>query len=414
MAGLTKLNLSQSEVIRRKQACSVLGSRFFNKYSISLAQQAIEEKEQKKLEKQKKKQQKQEEKRALKMKPVDSSDDEYNLEDDIFPDEAEWDHDNYKEKKKIKSSGAAVNQTIVEVKGIEFDWIFNSKHAHALMKVLSETNNINLFKVPVIEDIILFKWSYFRWAIIILLFIPFLLYFGAFLTFATWGIKEDYEYEKKVDGSSKDWETATKWLAISCVVFIVGFVYVELRQLWFHKLNYFVDIWNMMDMISLGLNITTLSLWMWDDNQELLNAFASIACLIMWGKMFYFLRIFFATAHLVRMIIEIIYDMRYFILIFFISVFAFANAFYILGRNMSDNLAGSTFLLGFIYSYRMGLGDWDTGDFDGRDQWLLYTLWFLNSFIILIVLLNLVIAIMGDSFDRIQERSEQSLLQELT
>lgn len=184
--------------------------------------------------------------------------------------------------------------------------------------------------------------------------------------------------------------------------------------MWFHKLGYFFDIWNMMDLISLGLNITTLCLWKWDDNQELLNAFASISCLIMWGKMFYFLRIFFATAHLVRMIIEIVYDMRYFILIFFISVFAFANAFYILGRNMDENLAGRTFLLGFIYSYRMGLGDWDTGDFDGRDQWLLYTLWFLNSFIILIVLLNLVIAIMGDSFDRVQERSEQSLLQELT
>jgi len=97
------------------------------------------------------------------------------------------------------------------------------------MKVLSETKNTNLFKVPVIEDIIRFKWSYFRWAIIILLFIPFLAYFGAFLTFATWAIKEDYEYEQKVDGSKKGWETATEWLVISCIVFIVGFAYVELR-----------------------------------------------------------------------------------------------------------------------------------------------------------------------------------------
>jgi hypothetical protein len=53
----------------------------------------------------------------------------------------------------------------------------------------------------------------------------------------------------------------------------------------------------------------------------------------------------------------------------------------------------------------MGLGDWNTDGFGTRDTWVVWGLWFLNTLIILIILLNLVIAIMGDTFDQVQESS---------
>ena len=134
----------------------------------------------------------------------------------------------------------------------------------------------------------------------------------------------------------------------------------------------------------------------------------------MWVKLFYFLRIFFSTAHLIRMIIEIISDMKYFLLILMLAILAFTNAFHILGRNSEgESFAGSNFGLAFVFSYRMGLGDFDTDGFSTNDEILLWILWFLNTLIILIVLLNLVIAIMGDTFDRVQETAEASMLQEI-
>ena len=74
-------------------------------------------------------------------------------------------------------------------------------------------------------------------------------------------------------------------------------------------LDYFFDFWNMLDLTSLGMNIAIVVLDWLDKSENLINALASVAVLMMWFKLFYFLRIFFKTAHLIRMIIEIVWDM---------------------------------------------------------------------------------------------------------
>lgn len=52
----------------------------------------------------------------------------------------------------------------------------------------------------------------------------------------------------------------------------------------------------------------------------------------MWLKLCYFGRMSFRTAWLVRMIMAVTTGMTYFILIFAISIFGFANSFLILSR----------------------------------------------------------------------------------
>jgi len=55
------------------------------------------------------------------------------------------------------------------------------------------------------------------------------------------------------------------------------------------------------------------------------------------------------------------WDMKAFLFVFFIAIFSFANAFYILGfskfdvndsRYSEDNYAGANFVYAVIYSYR--------------------------------------------------------------
>jgi len=107
--------------------------------------------------------------------------------------------------------------------------------------------------------------------------------------------------------------------------------------------------------------------------------------------------------------------MKFFVGVLMIATIAFANAFYILGRKSEgDNLAGENVIDAFIFSYKMGLGDFLTDDFGTRDEEYLWIFFLIDSLIILIVLLNLVIAIMGDTFDRVQETQENSMLKELT
>ena len=44
----------------------------------------------------------------------------------------------------------------VEIKGIEFDWIFTEREGKSFLTELSETDNMNLFSYDIIKDIIWF------------------------------------------------------------------------------------------------------------------------------------------------------------------------------------------------------------------------------------------------------------------
>ena len=150
-----------------------------------------------------------------------------------------------------------------------------------------------------------------------------------------------------------------------------------------------------------------------EQDYEDINAVGSIAVLIMWFRLFYLLRVFSETAYLISMIQAIILDMKYFVLALVIAILAFANTFWILGRAGDEgNFAGKSIFDAFIFSYKMGLGDFNTDGFNTKHEDLIWALWFLNTLIILIILLNLVIAIMGDTFDRVQETQEATMLQE--
>ena len=53
----------------------------------------------------------------------------------------------------------------------------------------------------------------------------------------------------------------------------------------------------------------------------------SIVTFFMWFKFLYFLRIFKSTGYLIRMIVEVVKDMRYFFLVLLITVAAFGDSF---------------------------------------------------------------------------------------
>ena len=93
----------------------------------------------------------------------------------------------------------------------------------------------------------------------------------------------------------------------------------------------------LIDYPSIFLNLFIIFLDFNGSDQDNINAFSSIAVILMYIKIILYMRVFMTTGGLVRMIIEIIYDMRYFTLIFFLAVIAFANSFHILGKNSSED-----------------------------------------------------------------------------
>jgi hypothetical protein len=142
----------------------------------------------------------------------------------------------------------------------------------------------------------------------------------------------------------------------------------------------------------------------------------------MWFKFLYFLRIFKSTGYLIRMIVEVIKDMKNFFLVLFITIAAFGDAFLriSLANKITvdesgaevDNIFTKDFIDSIIYTYRMVLGDFDTSTFGEVATPLVMFLFLLCTVFNMIVMLNLLIAIISDSYARVANISEQATYQE--
>uniref|UniRef100_A0A7S3JKB8 Ion transport domain-containing protein n=1 Tax=Euplotes harpa TaxID=151035 RepID=A0A7S3JKB8_9SPIT len=386
MKSITKVRLQEGEdTIREVYSCCILDKAFYKKYRIGEFSKKIEE--------------------PIKdnaVAPIDYLVDQQKKE-------AEEELLNGKAKDKIFEEVGSLKR--VTIKGIEFDWVFCSDEGESFLQYLSETPNINIFSQSIIRDIILFQWSFFKKMIILKLLVPYLCYFLIFCLYATYLLKNQNDESDK----NGVYHIFSWIFGAIILVFNVFWAYIEVTQMMFHKLDYLTSFWNLLDLSSVALNSAVVIMDFADADFKNTNRVAAISVLILYFKLFYFLRVFFVTAYLVRMIIEIVIDMKNFVLVLIISIMAFGNSYYILGRNSdSGNLAGESVTDAFIFSYKMALGDFGLDGFNTKDEEILWIIFVINTIIVLVMLLNLVIAIMGDTFDRVQETQENSMLQELT
>jgi hypothetical protein len=189
---------------------------------------------------------------------------------------------------------------------------------------------------------------------------------------------------------------------------LIYFFYVESIQFLKEPRGYFTEFWNACDIVNYNLCLLVILMDASNAEVAMIRPIASICVIILWIKLFYFLRVFESTSKLIRMIFEIVNDMKNYLIVLSIGIFGFANGFYILSQNQQglDPFAGETFLGSVIYSYRFTLGDFSTDDFNSLapvDTILVWIIFIIASMFMVIILLNLLIAIMGDTFGRVLE-----------
>ena len=128
-------------------------------------------------------------------------------------------------------------------------------------------------------------------------------------------------------------------------------------------------------------------------------------------------------------IFVILNDMIYFLLVFGIGILAFAQAFFILGQNQvmiakqeqegvvehggqaHDIVVPSyyTFFGSFYHAYMSALGQLDISEYQDNDMTIsLMVLFTLMSFSLCIHMLNMLIAIMGESFSKNADIAESN------
>lgn len=152
------------------------------------------------------------------------------------------------------------------------------------------------------------------------------------------------------------------------------------------------------------------------------------------------MRIFSRTAHFVTLISRTVADIKVFCLMLSIILLAFANVYLTLNNNTTHNktyidnedYAGQSSIWGSLrftylddlydddqYSnallnmYMMSLGTFFVSDFKyGPNSEMAWVFFILASFIIQVVFMNMLIAIMGETFSQVREKIEESQLSE--
>lgn len=191
------------------------------------------------------------------------------------------------------------------------------------LNALANTENDALFEVSSIKQAILFLWDYYYTRMLYMTLVPFSIFFCCFITYVS------YLY----DGGQGGKAVYRSVLALVSVIYCSYQFIFEIKQAVNQGINYFRAAnmtWNLVDWTSTIAVFAFCIIDLFNFDYLLGRVIGSIAVILVWVKLFYFLRTFQKTAAFIRMIIEIILSLKVFLLIFFLSVIAFANALYVL------------------------------------------------------------------------------------
>ena len=146
-----------------------------------------------------------------------------------------------------------------------------------------------------------------------------------------------------------------------------------------------------------------------------IRAIAAATCLLLILKLFDWCRLFDETAFFITLIIKTLKDIGSFIQLMFLAVFCFGVPLMILQLNAYRDLDIVEPVFDFwvadlfVSQYLLILGDWDLGNWkEHPSAFTCYVLFFLATFISQVVMMNMMVAIMGDTYSEIMENKQVS------
>lgn len=142
-----------------------------------------------------------------------------------------------------------------------------------------------------------------------------------------------------------------------------------------------------------------------------LNNIASVTVGLLWWKSLFYMLPFEKTGPLVNMIFEVLKDLGVFLIVVIVIMVGFSTMFFGMissnnGNNEIVDIYFNSFPLSLVRTFGMMLGDFDLDTFTNSSNIsVLSTSFFmLYMFLMMVVFLNLLIAIMGDTFDRVKPK----------
>ena len=196
--------------------------------------------------------------------------------------------------------------------------------------------------------------------------------------------------------------------SISIILFIFSIYFLgnEVYQLYKTPFcEYISSFWNYIDLVPPLMLAIINVLDIIGTNSSVQLPLYAICSVFTWFKFLYFLRIFKKTGYLIQLIIEVFNDMLTFFIILLMVILGLSSGFMMLSLNIDnpDDRFTGNFFQSVLYTYRIALGDFSTDDFDNapKDYILLWIIFLVTSILVVIMLFNLLISIVADTFSRV-------------
>ena len=209
----------------------------------------------------------------------------------------------------------------------------------------------------------------------------------------------------------------SKWrrIVLAALILIVWSYHVllEVYQLKSNVCKYFKSVWNWNDMIALILTFIVIAASVPEDpliSLEKLRPVASIASCALMLKVFDWLRLFEQTAFYIKLMQETLKDIRAFLILILTALATFGIPMIILNLNLDaesqvvDDVFGFWLVNMLLNQYLLALGEFSMDNFASNSQATLCYIFFIcATFISQVTMLNMLIAIMGDTFSKVIE-----------
>ena len=269
-----------------------------------------------------------------------------------------------------------------------------SQNSIAFLEGLADSPNKVIFRSQFIRHYVHSKWNSIWWIIFLIT----LIYFANLFIMM---------------GSIMNNGT-TGWIVSLAIVNFILFV-LELLEFTSNSKNYLTDFWNWVDIIRIYLTLVYIFCVLLNAEDVLFTMFKDTD--YSWSFYFYYLkwlmvltnffrgitcfRAFSKTRFYVELIISSSTDIISFLCLFFYSTLAFGA----LNSVEEDN---TEFSYIWMWSYNLNLGGFDTSS-----KFLFYFGFMLATVVNVIIMLNLLISILGDSYDKFQTQAAEIDIREM-
>ncbi|OMJ80809.1 hypothetical protein SteCoe_18864 [Stentor coeruleus] len=280
---------------------------------------------------------------------------------------------------------------------LRLDIVLGSRDSIIFLESLTECPNTNIFRTSFIREIILYKWKYLKW----ILLPQAITYFLYMICLSTYSII---------------FENNNEPLLIAIFVLNIILALYEVFQMILTKSSYIKDPWNYVDFTRMSLCFIYIGMH-WSDYQKVIaeKVLVGLIFVTMVRGISYF-RLFDNTRYMINLLSETIKDMKSFLILLTYSTYSFALIYFIMINNIlkysadADPSKIKSFSEYIAQSYLLSLGNFDTEGYEAF-EWVIF---FFASVINPLIMLNLLIAIMGDTYSRVAEEQEIADMQELT